>query len=235
MSDGYGTRLLRKEVTAVQTATFYCEKPTGFRFTAGQFIELTLPLPDSPDEDKSHTFSICSAPFEDWIAFTTRLRDSPFKQALTLLEPSAHLTVDGPYGNFVVSSDTPKPVVFLAGGVGITPAISILKQQAHDSLLAGSYLFYSNRTRDEAPFVDELVLMESKNSNFHLIATMTADPTWAGETERINMAMIAKHVDPAAASFYISGPPNMTKAMRDMLLDHNVRAQQIKYEAFSGY
>ena len=235
MSDKYTAHLIRQEVAAFETGTFYFERPANFRFVAGQSIELELPVSGAPEPDRIHTFSICSAPYEDHLAITTRLRDSPFKRALRLLKPHETVRVEGPYGKFVVSQETPRPMVFLVGGVGITPAMSIIKEQAHDSGLSGFYVFYSNRTAAEAPFLEELHHLQAEHSGFHFIATMTADQSWSGEKERLSMELVRRYVDPSGSSFYTSGLPSLVKAMREMLEQHGVPREQICFESFPGY
>jgi ferredoxin-NADP reductase len=235
LPDNYVARLIRQEAAAFQTGTFYFERPADFRFTAGQSVEIALPVSDAPEFERIHTFSICSAPYEDHVAITTRLRDTPFKRALRLLKPGDTVEVEGPYGKFVVKRDTPRPVVFLVGGVGITPAFSIIKQAARDSALAGVYLFYSNRTPAEAPFLAQLDELQAEHSEFRLIATMTADDSWSGEKERVSMEMIRRSLNPAGASFYTSGPPSMVTAMREMLLQNSVPRERVWFESFSGY
>ncbi len=235
MSDKYLARLIRQESAAFETGTFYFEKPAEFQFTAGQFIEITLPLSGGSESDRIHTFSISSAPSEDYIAITTRLRNSPFKRALSVLAPNDSVEIEGPYGKFVVSQDTPRPIAFLVGGVGITPAFSIIQQAARDSGLAGFYLFFSNRTRAEAPFLAQLAHLQAEHSQFHLVATMTDDHSWDGEKDRISIEMIRRYIDPASASFYTSGPPSMVTAMREMLAQNSVRREQVWFESFLGY
>jgi ferredoxin-NADP reductase len=227
--------LIRQEATALDTVTFYFERPVDFQFAAGQFVEIRLPDSDLLEADRIHTFSISSAPYEDCIAITTRLRESSFKRALSLLERGDAVEVEGPYGRFVVGQDTPRPIAFLIGGVGITPVYSIVKQAAHDSGLAGFFLFYSNRSRADAPFLSELIRLDAENPEFQLIATMTADSSWAGEKDRLGIDMIKRHVDPTVASFYTSGPPGMVTAMREMLAQNGVPSQGIRFETFSGY
>jgi ferredoxin-NADP reductase len=235
LPDKYVARLIRQEAAAFQTGTFYFERPADFRFEAGQSIEIALPISDAPESDRIHTFSICSAPYEDHVAITTRLRDTPFKRALSLLRPNDTVEVEGPYGKFVVTRDTPRPVAFLVGGVGITPAFSIIKQAARDSELVGFYLFYSNRTPAEAPFLAQLEKLQAKHSEFRLVATMTADHSWSGEKERVSMEMIRKCLNPSGASFYTSGPPSMVTAMREMLVQNSVPREQVWFESFPGY
>ena len=70
---------------------------------------------------------------------------------------------------------------------------------------------------------------------FHLIAAMTAEPSWNGEKERISIEMIRRYVDPFSTSFYTSGPPGLVTAMREMLALNGVRRDQVLFESFSGY
>lgn len=231
----YLVPFIRQEVTALGTVTFYFERPVDFQFTAGQFVEIKLPDPDLLEPDRVHTFSISSAPYEDCIAITTRLRESPFKRAMGFLATGDVVEIEGPYGRFVVRQDTPRPIAFLIGGVGITPVYSIIKQAAKDSGLSGVFLFYSNRSQAETPFLSELARLEAESPGFHLIATMTADSSWAGEKNRLGIDLIRRYIDPTVASFYTSGPPGMVTAMREMLAQNGVANQQIRSETFSGY
>jgi predicted ferric reductase len=81
-----------------------------------------------------------------------------------------------------------KPAVFLAGGIGIMPFLSIIRQAGHDKSPHQMYLFYSNRRPEDAAFLDLLseATKQNQNPNFHLIATMTemdkSRREWKGET-----------------------------------------------------
>ena len=82
--------------------------------------------------------------------------------------------------------NTTKPAVFLAGGIGITPFVSILLQATRDKLPHELYLFYSNRRPEDAAFFDDLQRAESQNAKFRMIPTMTqmakSSHEWKGET-----------------------------------------------------
>jgi ferredoxin-NADP reductase len=91
-----------------------------------------------------------------------------------------------------------KPAAFLAGGIGITPFRSIIRQAGHDKSPHHLYLFYSNRRPEDAAFLDLLSEAANRNPNFHLIATMTemdkSHREWKGETGYINKVMLTKHL-----------------------------------------
>jgi hypothetical protein len=91
-----------------------------------------------------------------------------------------------------------KPAVFLGGGIGITPFLSIVREADHDCLPHKLYLFYSNRRPEDAAFLDILQGREKTNPNFRLVATMTemarSSREWRGETGFINREMLARHL-----------------------------------------
>jgi ferredoxin-NADP reductase len=151
------------------------------------------------------------------------------------LTPGDAVEIEGPYGKFVVTRDTRRPVAFVIGGVGITPAISIIKQAARDSELADIYLFYFNRSQAEAPFLAPLTRLQSEHPGFHLIAAMTDEPSWTGEKERVSIDMIRRYLDPLSTSFFMSGPPGMVTAVRELLASNGIPKDQIFFENFAGY
>jgi ferredoxin-NADP reductase len=133
-----------------------------------------------------------------------------------------------------------KPAVFLAGGIGITPFLSIIRQAGHDKSPHHIYLFYSNRCPEDAAFLDLLSEAAKQNPNFRLIATMTAmDKShceWKGETGFINKDMLTTHLPSLRAPiYYVAGPTAMVAAMRRMLIEAGVDKDDIRTEEFSGY
>lgn len=234
-------RLKRRDVIAEGTMAFYFEKPAGFTFKAGQYVQLALPdPPETDDEGNDRVFSIASAPFERDLMMATRMRDSAFKRLLRDLPLGTEFQMEGPYGSFVLHSDTSYPAVFIAGGIGITPVRSIVIQAAQDKTGHEIYLFYSNRRPEEAAFLKDLVAAEEENPRYKFAGTMTrmdrsAKP-WHGETGHINREMMAKYIsDLSAPLFHVVGPPRMVTAMRIMLAQAGIEKGKIRTEQFSGY
>ena len=95
-----------------------------------------------------------SPPFEDRLMVATRMRDSAFKRALKRIPLGTTVKIDGPSGSLTLHKNSSKPAVFLAGGIGITPFLSIVRQAAKDKLPHRLHLFYSNRRPEDAPFLD---------------------------------------------------------------------------------
>jgi ferredoxin-NADP reductase len=235
------TRLQKSEPVAEGTMAFHFAKPAGFEFRAGQSIDLTLLDPPETDaEGNTRAFSLSSAPFDGDLMITTRMRDTAFKRVLGKASPGLDVKLDGPSGSFVLHRKADRPAVFLAGGIGITPFLSIVRQAAHEKATHQLYLFYSNRRPEDAPFLKVLMETEEQNPNFHLIPTMThaADShiEWGGETGFIDKTMLVKHL-PAIQGpiYYIAGPPAMVTAMRGMLADAGADEDDIRTEEFPGY
>ncbi|HEX6821944.1 MAG TPA: FAD-dependent oxidoreductase [Candidatus Sulfotelmatobacter sp.] len=238
---GYEAKLLNRVEVAEETMAFHFEKPPGFEFRPGQSSDLTLVSPPETDSEGTvRTFSIASAPFEDQLMFATRMRDTAFKRSLKKIPLGTSLKMEQAIGSFTLHNNSAKPAVLLAGGIGITPFFSIVKQADHERLLHRLYLFYSNRRPEDAPFLESLGKLEKSNPNFHLIATMTevyrSNRKWEGETGRIDTAMLSRYVnDLQGPIFYIAGPPGMVKETRKMLLASSVNEDDIRADEFAGY
>jgi len=237
----YRTRLHRIEEIAEGTMAFHFEKPGGFAFKAGQFGDFTLINPVETDpEGNTRGFSLASAPYEDTLMLTTRMRDTAFKRVLKRMEPDTEVSMDAPYGSFTLHNNTRIPAVFLTGGIGVTPVRSIILQATHDNLPHKIFLFYSNRRPEDAAFLDKLIETQEKNPNYTFIGTMTemekSDRKWDGETGYINKSMLEKHVgDLTLPIYYVAGPASLVMAMRKTLNAAGVDDDNIRTEEFSGY
>ena len=238
---GYQPKLLNRVEVAEGTMAFQFEKPPGFAFKPGQSADLTLLNPPETDsEGNVRTFSIASAPFEDHLMFATRMRDTAFKRSLKKMPLGTVVNMDSAMGSFTLHKNSAKPAVFLAGGIGITPFSSIVRQADHDRAPHKLYLFYSNRRSEETCFIEVLQNLEKTNPKFSFIATMTEMPgskkTWNGEIGRINRDMLSKYLnDLQGPIYYIAGPPAMVGGMRKMLVESGVDEDDIRTDEFAGY
>ena len=234
-------KLKGRQEIALGTMAFHFEKPEGFTYKAGQFCDLTLVDPPETDaEGNTRGFTLASAPYEGDLMVATRMRDTAFKRVLKTMDLGSELTLDAPYGSFTLHSDASIRAVFLAGGIGVTPARSIVLQATRDKLPHKIVLFDSNPTPEDSAFLDEFTQAQAENPNFTFIGTMTdlerSSSDWSGETGYITSAMIAKSVaDLNLPIFYISGPRAMVAAMRTTLEESGVKDDKIRTEEFSGY
>jgi len=228
----YEARLVRSEPVAEETQAFHISRPRGFEYRPGQSMLVAL-------SGGQHVFSIASAPHEADLMFATRMRRTEYKRALGRAAPGARLRVDGPHGVMTLHNDARRPAVFLAGGIGITPFLSMARHAAHERLPHSIYLFYSNRRPQDAPFLAELASLERSNPAFHLIATVTqAEPAqnWQGETGPIGRNLLERHLpDLTSPVYYTAGPPGMAMAMQTMLAALGVSEEDMRSEEFYGY
>ncbi|MGH9960352.1 MAG: FAD-dependent oxidoreductase [Pyrinomonadaceae bacterium] len=234
-------KLKTREEVAEGTMAFHFEKPVGWTFKAGQFIDMTLlDPPETDSEGNTRGFSIASAPQEENLMVATRMRDTAFKRVLKTMPLETAVKIEGPFGNLTLHNNAARPAVMLAGGIGITPFRSILFRAAKEQLLNRIFLFYSNRRPEDAPFLDELQALEKENPNYKLIATMTgmekSKQPWHGETGLINKEMLARYLhDAVSPIYYIAGPAGRVKGLHTMLNEAGVDDDDIRTEEFVGY
>ncbi len=121
--------LFAREEIARDTSVFWFEKPADFTFRAGQYTVLRLPNLSEPDpQGPVRSLSICSAPHEERLGFALRNTQSPFKKALWAMQPGEEASITPVIGKFVLEATETRPLVFIVGGIGITPVRSILKE-----------------------------------------------------------------------------------------------------------
>src|SRR6185312_1687859 len=153
----YTTRLCSRESNSSDLLLVQLEKPAGFQFQAGQFAELWLiESPVLNLGETFRTFSFVSAPCDLSLEFTMRLSSSAFKTTLSTIPLGTKLLLKGPAGTLRLHSDKDRPAIFLAGGVGIAPFVSMLRQAAHDHLEHSFLMFYSTHSRSEMVYLEEL-------------------------------------------------------------------------------
>lgn len=234
-------KFIKKEEIASGTNAFHFEKPQGFEFIAGQYLNWRLINPPETDEEGTRRFfSVAAAPFEEDLMFATRMRDTAFKRIVNSFKEGDLIDVFGPSGKLVLHEDSSTPAVFLTGGIGVTPFRSMILQTTHDNLPQKIYMFYSNRTLGDAPFLPDLENAQKENPNFKLINTLTdlekLPEGWTGETGFINREMLQKYLeDISKPIYYIAGPPQMVEVMVKMLKNSGAPDEKVISENFTGY
>ncbi len=238
----YDTPLRDRREIAVGTMAFYFQRPAGFEFRAGQSVDVTLIDPPETDaEGNTRPFSIASAPYDTGdLMIATRMRNTAFKRVLKTMPLGTAVRIEGPSGSFILHNNANKPAVFLIGGIGITPVLSIVRQATHENKPHQLFLFYSNRRPEDAAFLDVLSDVARHNRKFHFTPSMTetekSQQSWSGETGFIDQAMVSRYFNNMQQPiYYMAGPPAMVAAMRRMLVRAGVDEDNIRTEEFSGY
>ena len=202
------------------------ERPKNLRFSPGQYMEWTLPHRGTDARGNRRTFSIASAPTEPdlRIGIKTYKPSSSFKKALLALEPGARVRAAHVAGNFTLENDPSKPLVFIAGGIGITPFRSMLKYLTDKGQKREIHLLYAGMRDTDFVYKDVLKEAEAVGLKTHYITGFIQE-----DYLRDNLPLL-KH-----STVYISGPDAMVSHCTSLLLRLGVPYGSIETDHFSGY
>jgi len=237
----YQSTLVGRTEVAEGTMAFQFEKPKDFVFKAGQYIDLTLLGSRAGSSNGlTHTFSIASSPFDEELLVTTRMRSTLFKQALSVLPIGTGARIEGPMGSFSLHNNTSRLAVFLAGGIGIAPFLSMVSHATAEKRRHPMILFYANRYLEDAAFINLLWKLERANPRFRFVPTLTRiannNGAWTGKTGHISSEMLVTQIGIVRGPiYYIAGPPTMVAATRRTLAEVGVDEDDIRTEEFAGY
>ena len=175
-------------------------------------------------ENKPHPFSFTSAGADGVISIAAKALGD-FTATLKLLKVGSKVDVEGPYGEFGQGAAEGAQRVWIAGGIGITPYISMAQQLTSED--ADTVLWYSVKQQSEAIFLEELKEIEQKNPNFtfHLVTTDT-------EGYLIG-AQILETVDIQNTDFFVCGPVPMMESLSQQLVELGVDKSRIHSEKFA--
>ena len=208
-------------------------------FQPGQYFFVTLPdVGHQDDKGLRRHITVVTSPNERGVlGFATRMRNSAFKRSLDELPVGTTVDVEQPKGGFALPDDTSRPLVFVAGGIGITVFRSMMLYIREEGLAYRITLVYSNRDRESTAFLDELRALEQGMPDFRLILTMTKDPGWEGETRKVDAEFLQDHLDGDLNqyTFLVAGPPGMAEGVQTALADAGVDEQHVTAERYSGY
>ena len=214
--------------------SFRLEIAEPLNFVAGQFLLVTL----NSDPKLKRYLSISSAPTEKcYLEFTKKLTQSDFSKALDNLKTGDEVTIQYPFGKFVLSENTPK-VAFLSGGIGVTPIRSITKYVVDNNLGVDIVLIYSNRTVRDIIFKDDFDAMAKSYPLLRVAHVLCETEVGFKCTVGLINSLVVKNEVPdyQERKFYLCGPPQMVEAMRKILAeDLGLPTDKIITENFQGY
>jgi len=147
------------------------KKPDTFKFLPVQFTFLSLLTEEGMMDTRP--MSIATSPTRPNLEYAVRLSDSFYKKAFASLKPGDNVTVQGPYGDFIL--DQKRPAVLVAGGIGITPLKGMAEYAADRKLQIPMRLLYSNRAPDEIAYRPELEELAQHNPKFTVLHTLTGE------------------------------------------------------------
>ncbi len=215
---------------------FIFSTSSRLRFTPGQYLEWTIDRPGVDSRGNRRYFTIASSPTEDDISIGIKLYPKPssFKQHLLAMKGGEMLVASQLAGDFVMPRNKKKKLVFIAGGIGITPFRSMIKYLIDTGERRDIALFYSNRTAADVVYED--VFNEAAKKLGITTVYAITDPKSPGYTGAINSHMITEEVpDYMERYFYISGPHAMVVGFEETLGALGVRSSHIKTDFFPGF
>ncbi len=231
----------REEIgRTVYEYSFKPESPLDYK--PGQYLELTLPLKKSDSLGNRRTFTIASSPTEDTVLFGVKhaQKGSAFKSTLAVLPKGTIVTANNLAGDFLLPIDEKVRMVFIAGGIGITPYRSMLKYLIDNRQSRNIVLFYA--VSDPKQIVYKNVLNDAKEYGLKVVYVLSPTPgeevpkSWSGEVGFITADMIKQHVlDYDKRQYYISGPNGMVIANKRTLRSMGIPRDHIRTDYFSGY
>jgi ferredoxin-NADP reductase len=233
-------KLKRKSKIASNVVDFAFKPSRKLVYAPGQYMEFTLGHTKPDSRGNRRFFTLASSPTEESLHLGVRFykNGSSFKKALYNIDGRTQVMAGQIAGDFTLPQDTEQKLVFLAGGIGITPFRSMLKYLLDMKERRDIVLFYANRTADEIAYSDVLSEAQARLGIrvFYTLTNMQAVPrNWRGLVGRIDEEMIAQLVpDYTERTFYLSGPLDMVRAYEHMLKDMGVKREQIKTDFFPG-
>jgi len=223
------------EPIAHNIRTFYFQPEQPVQFTSGQYTRLTLDHKDPDDRGTRRWFTISASPTEELLAITTKQTPddgSSFKKALFKLKPGTEVDLASPMGDFVLPKLIQTPLIFVAGGIGITPFRSMFRWLADTGEQRDIKFIYGVRSEDEIVFQKEM-----DDAGVHAtIVVSEPTPAWGGERGRLTAEMIVGLEKPSDDTLiYLSGPEPMIEALVDDLKKQGIPEDHLVTDFFPGY
>ena len=209
-------------------------RPTELTYKPGQFLFATI---KQGNIELTHHFSFSTSPTETkHFEFTKKFTDHEYSIVLKAAKVGDWARIDAPYGQFTFEGEYPK-IALLAGGIGITPFMSVCKYATDERLASKITLFYGCRTENDIAFRQELEEMQQENKNLKVVSIVNqASSQWKGATGVVTADLIKKELpDYKENLFYVCGPPPMVTAMQALIEGIGLQKTRLKLEYFTGY
>lgn len=212
--------------------TFRMARPEGFEFSAGQFLAVRALIDGKPHV---RCYSISSAPqARGYLEISVRRQGLVSGALHATIRAGSTLTINRPGGQFVYPQGDDRPLALIAGGIGITPLLSMLRHAVAADPARPITLLYSARGEHDVAFHSELRVLAERHPQVRVAITLTqpTEPTRL-RTGRLDAAMVRQFVPaPADTIFCLCGPGPMIADLRQALAGLGVPAGQVRYEQF---
>ncbi len=233
--------LKEKRKVANGVYDFIFSKKEPFVFKPGQYLEWTVSPKNADNRGNRRYFTIASSPADKNITMGVKFypESSTFKQQLLSMPVGSEIVASQLAGEFVLPKNRDTKLVFIAGGIGVTPFRSMIKHLIDAGEKRDIVLLYSNKTKSDIAYKDIFDLAKEK-IGLKVIYAITDEkllldnPTYLQGF--INKDFIVKQIpDYAKRKFYVSGPPGMVDAFNATLSSLGIRRSHIKTDFFPGF
>jgi ferredoxin-NADP reductase len=200
-------------------------------YQPGQFLMVWLIRNGRVSEP--HPFTISSSPTKDRLSISVK-SVGDFTSTIRDTKPTDRAYIDAPYGAFSFLNHDAQNLVFIAGGIGITPFMSMLRYMADKGLDRTVLLIWGNKAERDIAFRDELDNMVAEMSSLRVEHVMSGQDDWPGEKGYVDAALLSKHLqDVENPQVFVCGPPVMMAKVIAALRELGVPKQRIHYERFA--
>jgi predicted ferric reductase len=221
---------IKEERADSWTMTVEPEGHEGMKFKAGQFAWITVG--DTPYSLQQHPFSFSSSERQHSLCFTAKALGD-FTSTWKDIEPGTRAYLEGPFGAFTVEPKT-KGVFFIVGGIGVTPAMSIIRTMCDDNDPRPVILLYGNSNWEDIVFRDELEELSEK-MNLQVVHVLEDPPhDWAHDEGYIDRDILEKYMpeNKHEFEFFICGPSPLMDSAESELRDLGITWRRIFSERF---
>ena len=237
--------VLKKNKETENIFSLILEKPKGFNFYPGQYIDIGLPVED--EFGNTRAFTISSSPTENFLMITPKIGVTPFKKFMEKLKKEDVITSSHPAGTFTL--DESSPAVFIAGGIGITPFRSMIKYVLDMQISTPITLIYS--VNGEFAFKNELDIWQKQLPNLTILYLDTSREDRLNQGSFLKLYPIPLGNAVAASSaytlypknassqasliFYLAGSHSFVDNLENILLNLGIDQTNIRTDRFDGY
>jgi propane monooxygenase reductase subunit len=233
---GTPPRTVRTRVEAVEPLTadirhlrLKVDDDEPFEFKPGQYVDIRIP----GDEEHHRSFSMANTSTSpDELEFMIKLYPGGHFSGLLAdgaIKPGDELTVTGPYGVFTLRASSPRRLLFIGGGAGMAPILSLLRSLAETGSEREAIYYYGARTEADLFHLDEIGALPAR-----FVPALSEDSNgWAGESGLITDVIDRLEDDVSEVDAYICGPPPMVEAAIALLEARGVPEAHIYYDKFT--
>ncbi|WP_410621158.1 NADH:ubiquinone reductase (Na(+)-transporting) subunit F [Amycolatopsis sp. cmx-8-4] len=203
------------------------------KFFPGQYMDFAI-----PDTEESRSFSMANTSARDGLLeFVVKIYpDGLFSTFLdTRVAVGDRLRITGPFGVFTLRDNPSADLVFVGGGAGMAPILSLLRTMAERGIERKATFYYGARRQQDLCFDAELRELQEKLPDFRYVPALSepGDDDWDGETGFVTDVLRAAGLDLKGADAYVCGPPPMVEAALELLPTLGVADKRVFYDKFT--